>query len=77
MNKIRNQARINEISGIANTILRIYKADSAAKKGPYLKTVMADLEDFSGRITSAILQDKVVSNLDEADNSRDEAPRSP
>lgn len=75
MNKIRNQARINEIGGIANTILRIYKADSAAKKDPYLKTVMADLEDLSGRITSAILQDKVVSNLDEADGLRDEALR--
>ncbi|PBC74534.1 DUF6261 family protein [Fibrobacter intestinalis] len=73
MNKIKNQARINEIGGIANTILRIYRADSSAQKDVYLKNVMAEVEDLSGRITTAILQDKVVSNLNKADDGRDEA----
>ena len=60
MNKIRNQARVNEIGGIANTILRIYRADSSVQEDVYLKNVMAEVEELSGRITSAILQDKVV-----------------
>lgn len=75
MNKIRNQARVNEIGGIANTILRIYRADSSVQEDVYLKNVMAEVEELSGRITSAILQDKVVSNLDDADYIRDEALR--
>lgn len=75
MNKLNAKARVSEVDGFSDTLVRLYKADSAAQTDAFLKTEMAELESLSDKITAAILQDKAVSNLDEADSARDEAIR--
>lgn len=75
MNRLNAKARVSEVDGFSDTLVRLYKADSAAQTDAFLKTEMAELESLSDKITAAILQDKAVSNLDEADSARDEAIR--
>lgn len=75
MNKLNKSARVSEVDGFSDTLVRLYKADSAAQTDAFLKSEMAELESLSDKITAAILQDKAVSNLDEADSARDEAIR--
>lgn len=75
MNKLNAKTRVSEVDGFSDTLVRLYKADSAAQTDAFLKTEMAELESLSDKITAAILQDKAVSNLDEADSARDEAIR--
>lgn len=75
MRKIITAVRVTEIDAFSDTALRLYKADDGIQKDEFLKTVMAELEELSAKITSAILQDKVTSSLDQADSARDEALR--
>lgn len=75
MNKLRTNARISEVDGLSDTIVRLYKADKSASEDAFLKATMAELEKLSADITTAILKDKTVSNLDVADSTRDEAIR--
>lgn len=75
MNKLRTNARISEVDGLSDTIVRLYKADKSASEDAFLKATMAELEKLSADITTAILKDKTVSNLDVADSARDEAIR--
>ena len=75
MNKLTARARITEVDGLSDSIIRIFGADSKAQEDAFLKSQIAQLADLSDAITAAILQDKAVSNLDEADSRRDEAIR--
>lgn len=75
MNKVKTAARISEIDGLSDTVLRLYNADESAQADSFLQTAMAELKSLSAQITTAILQDKSLSNLDEADSARDEAIR--
>lgn len=75
MNKLNAKARVSEVDGFSDTLVRLYKADSSAQTDAFLKSEMASLESLSDKITAAILQDKAVSNIDEADGARDEAIR--
>ena len=59
-----------------HALVRLYKADSAVSADDYLKGVMAEVEDLSARITTAIKSDKTASTLDAADAKRDEVIRS-
>lgn len=76
MKKLRTNVRITELDTISDVLLRLYKADTALAKDEYLKTVMAEIEDLSSKITTAIKSDKAVSRLEEADLKRDEIIRS-
>lgn len=76
MNKVNAKIRIAELDGLSDSIIRIYKADSAVQADAFLKGTFSELETLSAQITSAILQDKTVSRLDEVDSVRDEALRS-
>ena len=73
MNKLTARARITEVDGFSDAVIRIFSADSKAQEDTFLKGQIAELTTLSDAITAAILQDKAVSNLDEADSSRDEA----
>lgn len=75
MNKLKHAIRNAEVDGLSDTLVRLFKADEGAQSDAFLKTVMAELEGLSAKITTAILQDKVLSRLDEADGVRDEAIR--
>lgn len=73
MNKLNAKARITEVDGLSDSIIRIFGADEKAQGDDFLKSQIAELTTLSDAITAAILQDKAVSNLDEADSKRDEA----
>ena len=73
MNKLTARARITEVDGLSDSIIRIFGADAKAQGDAFLKSQIAQLSELSDAITAAILQDKAVSNLDEADSKRDEA----
>lgn len=75
MNKVKSTIRITEVDGLSDSIIRIFGADAKAKGDDFLKGQIAELTTLSDAITAAILQDKAVSNLDEADSKRDEAVR--
>ena len=75
MNKLRGQIRNAEVDGLSDTLVRLFKADEGAQGDAFLKTAMAELETLSAQITTAILQDKVLSTLEAADGARDEAIR--
>lgn len=75
MNKLRSQIRNAEVDGLSDTLVRLFKADEGAQSDAFLKTAMAELETLSAQITTAILQDKVLSTLEAADGTRDEAIR--
>ncbi len=73
MNKLNAKARITEVDGLSDSVIRIFGADAKAQEDAFLKSQIAQLATLSDAITAAILQDKAVSNLDEADSRRDEA----
>ncbi|MCQ2594644.1 MAG: DUF6261 family protein [Treponemataceae bacterium] len=73
MKKLRSQIRNTEIDGFSDTVLRLYKDDALAQKEEFLSGLMAELDELSSQITSAILQDRALSMLDAADCERDEA----
>ncbi len=73
MKKLKNTIRNTEIDALSDTVLRLYKDDDSVQKEEFLAGVMADLEKLSAKITSAILQDKIHSDLEKADEKRDEA----
>ena len=73
MNKLNAKARITEVDGFSDTLIRIFNADLQVQKDEFLKNQIAELSALSDAITNAILQDKAVSNLDAADSKRDEA----
>ena len=73
MNKVKSTIRITEVDGLSDSIIRIFGADTKAQEDTFLKSQIAELTTLSDAITAAILQDKAVSNLDEADSKRDEA----
>ena len=75
MKKLRSQIRVTEIDGFSDSLIRNFKADAKAQADAFLKSLMDELESLSGQITVAILQDKIVSTLDSADDARDEAIR--
>lgn len=73
MKKLISRARVTEVDGLSDALVRIYKANEAAAGDAFVKSAMAELERLSAEITTAILQDKTLSNLDAADAVRDEA----
>ena len=63
MNKLKTAIRNAEVDGLSDTLVRLFKADAGAQGDAFLTTVMAELEGLSAQITTAILQDKVLSRL--------------
>lgn len=73
MNKVISKIRVTEVDGLSDALVRLYKADEGVSSDMFLKSVMDEIEKLSVSITTAIKQDKVLSNLEEADGVRDEA----
>lgn len=73
MNKVISKIRVTEVDGLSDALVRLYKADEGVSSDVFLKSVMDEIEKLSVSITTAIKQDKVLSNLEEADGVRDEA----
>lgn len=75
MNKIKTAIRVTEVGGLTDTLVRNFKASERATEDPFLVETMEELDRLNALITSAILQDKTLSTLDEADGKRDETIR--
>ena len=73
MKKLRSQIRNTEIDAFSDTVLRLFNADKQAQQEEFLTNLMAELDELSAKITTAILQDKALSTLEETDSERDEA----
>ena len=72
--------RTTELDALSDAMEREYKAacaggETAVAKDGVLKDLFERLIDLSARNTTAIKQDAVVSNLDEADSARDSVTR--
>ena len=76
MKKLKSTARVTELDTVSDVLVRLYKADTAVAGDNYLKGVMAEVGEYSDKITSAIKSDKTASTLDAADAKRDEIIRS-
>ena len=73
MNKVVYGIKNTELDGLTDSLVRAFKADEKAQGNSFLSANMAALEEQSALITTAILQDKALSTLDEADSKRDGA----
>lgn len=73
MNKLKTSVRINELDGLSDAIVRLYKADENAKANTFLSSQMEKLEELSAKITEAVLRDKLVSSLKARDKERTSA----
>ena len=72
--------RVTELDALSDAMEREYKAacgdgSTAVAKDTVLKGLFEQLIDLSARNTTAIKQDSVVSNLDEAHSARDSVTR--
>lgn len=81
MKKINSSLRVTEIDTVSDVIVRLYKDASsdesgAAAKDLNLAAIMADVENLSAALTTAIKSDRATSTLDEADIARDKVIRS-
>ena len=78
--KVINNVRVTELDALSDAMEREYKLAcgdgfGAVAKDAVLKGQFAQLADLSARNTTAIKQDVVFSNLDEADGRRDAVTR--
>lgn len=76
MNKIISKLRVTELDSLSDVLVRIYKDATADETGTLskdenLSAIMAEVENLSDRITTAIKSDRVTSTLEEADIERD------
>lgn len=76
MKKLSSHLRVTELDTTADAIVRIFKADQTASKDEFLKTTIAEIEDLSAKITTAIKAAKAVSPLEAANARRNEIIRS-
>ena len=73
MNKVKTAIRIAELAGLSLTVARVFNADEKAQKDAFLKPNVKNLEELANNTQTAILQNKTLSTLEDADNERDEA----
>ena len=73
MNKLNAKMRVTEVDSLSDALVRLYKVDAGIAQDAFLKSVMADVETLSAKLTTAIRQDKVLSSLEDLDAVRDEA----
>lgn len=72
MKKLRKNARVGEVSGIASSIILTYDNAQKVKDDEFLKKIFSELKTLSEQITTAIEQAKVQSKLAEYDAKRNE-----
>lgn len=75
MKKLSYKVRVTELDDVSNRLLEVYKKASTLKNDTFLKPLFAEIQKQSDQITEAIKRDVAVSNLEEADQKRDQAVR--
>ena len=77
MKRVKVDVRITVADSLSDTLVRLYKdavaadPDGAVAKDANLAAMVAEVEDYSAKITTAIKADKSSAGLDEADSKRD------
>lgn len=75
MTKVNARARVTELDSLSDTLVRLYKAQETLAQDAMLSSIMAEVEEQSAHLTTAIRRDAVSSTLEEADARRDEEVR--
>lgn len=80
MKKINSNLRVAELDTVSDVLVRLYKdaasfKDSSIASDANLAGIMAEIENLSVQITTAIKSDRISSALDEADIARDSVVR--
>lgn len=76
MQKLMTTVRTTEIDDVSDRLIVLFKSENALQDEPFLKSLFAELEQLSAKITEAIKKDVKLSSLEEADLYRDNAIRS-
>ena len=72
MYKLTKSARIVEIDHVSDQLIMLYEKTASVKGDAFLKNVFDEMKVLSEQITEAIRRDKAQSDLEDADNARDE-----
>lgn len=70
---INQKIRLQELDGMLSSILRLFDGDENAKKNGFVSEKIENLRTLGSTFNTAILQNKVLSNLAEKDDERDKA----
>lgn len=73
LKKLSSKLRTTEIDSASEAVIRLYKEFGELEKDAFLKIAMAEIEGLSAQITNAIMQNRILSKLDDADSVRDKA----
>lgn len=73
MKKLDARIRTTEIDELSDALLKLYANEAALQDEAYLKPVFTEMAAVSDKITEAIRQDKIYSDLEDADALRDAA----
>lgn len=76
MRKIRVNVRVTELDAASDAMVRLFRAEPALAADGNLVAIMAEVEDLSARITTAIKGGGIRSRAKETDRRRDEIIRS-
>lgn len=75
MEKLNSQARITELGDVANRLVELFKRTTALQEDSFLSDTFGEMEKQAKEMTDAIKRDSVRSELEEADERRDDAIR--
>lgn len=72
---LKPSVRITEMADTAKQLVMLYKSETALANDPILKPVFAQIEPLAEALSQAIKSDKILSEVDKADDVRDELVR--
>ncbi|WP_172919493.1 DUF6261 family protein [Capnocytophaga canis] len=68
---LKPSVRITEMADTAKQLVMLYKSETALANDPILKPVFTQVETLAEELSQAIKSDKILSEVDKADNVRD------
>lgn len=73
ISSINVRIRLQELDGTLSSIVRLFDGDENAKKNTFVSAKIENIRTLGKDFNTAILQNKVMSNLSEKDDKRDKA----
>ncbi len=75
MKFLNSNARLAELANVGKSIVTFYNEVESLQSDEFLTTVVPEIDELQKTLTTALNQDKIKSELEEADAARDEAVR--
>ena len=75
MRKVSYNLRVTEIATVTGNLIRQYQWDPNVQTDAFIKKIIDELDELSGRLTESIQRDTTKLGLDEADGVRDDVIR--